>query len=177
MEKNYPRTELACKAQGRVAEIYKYRLRDFNRAIVAYQKLLDSGCSRDDRVQNELADAYFRLNNFEQARIEFENLVKNYPKSPLVPEAEYRIALAFSLDGKPGEAEAAFRRMVGEHPESSFATEARFALAGVLEEQGQLVEALKILKNLKGIYPSAEILVKKTDQVRQRIAKKKKAVE
>jgi TolA-binding protein len=67
--------------------------------------------------------------------------------------------------------------MVGEHPESSFATEARFALAGVLEEQGQLVEALKVLKNLKGIYPNEEILAKKTDQVRQRIAKKKKAVE
>jgi TolA-binding protein len=177
VEKNYPNTELACKAQGRVAEIYKYRLMDFNRAIVAYQKLLDSGCAaQDDRVQNELADAYFQLNNFDQARIEFDNLVKNYPKSPLVPEAEYRIGVAYSLDGKIKEAEAAFRRMVREHPKSSFAPEARFALAGVLEEKGELVDALKILQDLKGRYPKAEILTKKIKQIRERIAKKKKAV-
>jgi TolA-binding protein len=176
VEKDYPHTELACKAQGRVAEIYKYRLMDFGRAIVAYQKLLDSGCAEGDQVQNQVADTYFRLNNFEQARIEFESLVKSYPQSPLVPEAEYRIAVAYSLDGKLGEAESAFRRMIGEHPESPFAVEARFGLATVLEDQDKLVEALKILEGLKGVYPNAEVLGKKTDQVRERINKKKKAV-
>jgi len=38
------------------------------------------------------------------------------------------------------------------------------------------VEALKILEELKGIYPKEDILARKTEQVRERIEKKKKAI-
>jgi TolA-binding protein len=61
-------------------------------------------------------------------------------------------------------------------PDSSYAIEARFGLAVVLEEQEKLLEALKILEELDGIYPKQDILKKKIDQVRERIAKKKKAI-
>lgn len=176
VEKNYPQSEAAAQARRKVAEIYKYRLRDYSRAVVAYQRLLDAGVSDGDRVQYELADTYFRLNNFEQARIEFESLLKSWPQSPLVPQVRYRIATAYVLEGNLQGAEKAFRGVIRDWPDDPFAVEARFALAGVLEEEEQLLKALQVLEDLRGVYPNAEILEKRIDQVRERIRKKKKAI-
>jgi len=176
VEKDYPGTELARRAQRQVAEIYKNRLRDFPRAIVAYQKLLDSGAVGGDRIQYEIADTYFRLENFEQARIEFESLLKNYPESPLLPEVQYRIAVTWSLEGRLKEAAKAFRLVPERWPSSAYAIEARFGLATTLEEGEELREALKELVALRGNYPNAEALEKKIAQVEERIRKKKKAI-
>ncbi|BCR02935.1 hypothetical protein DESUT3_00040 [Desulfuromonas versatilis] len=173
LEHDYPDSDLVLKAQEQVAEIYKNRLRDYNRAIVAYQKLLDSGAANPDRLQYEAADCYFRLNNFEQARIELESLVKAFPESPLLPEVHYRVAVTYSLEGLLKQAEAAYRRVIADWPESPYTIEARFGLASVLEEEERLDESLAILESLAGIYPNGEALAKKTDQVRERIRKKK----
>jgi len=174
--RDYPDSEWAVQAQKQVAEIYKTRLLDYAQAIVAYQKLLDSGVADADRTQYEIADAYFRLNNYEQARIEFESLLKNYPDSPLVPEVQYRIALAYSLDGQLTKAEAVFKEVISTWPEDLFALEARFGLASVLEEEERLRESLKVLQDLQGVYPNKEALTKKIRQVEERIRKKKKAI-
>jgi len=176
VEKDFPNTELSRRAQRQVAEIYKNRLRDYPRAIVAYQRLLDSGAEGGDRIQYEVADTYFRLENFEQARIEFESLQKNYPDSPLLPEVQYRIAVTWSLEEEPKEAEAAFRRVFDRWPESSYALEARFSLATSLEEREELRAALTILEELRDRYPNAEALEKKIAQVEVRMRKKKKAI-
>ena len=49
-------------------------------------------------------------------------------------------------------------------------------LAGVLEEQEELKESLSLLEALEGNYPNPEALSQKIEQVRSRIAKKKKAI-
>jgi len=67
--KDYPDNPLHERALSQVANIYKYRLMDYPAAIVAYQRLLDRDVAGRDRLLYEVADAYFRLNNFEQARI------------------------------------------------------------------------------------------------------------
>ncbi len=123
-----------------------------------------------------MADCYFRLNNFAQARIEFENLLGNYSYSDLLAEAQYRIAMTYTLEGKLPEAGAAYRLVIEGWPDSPYALEASFGLATVLEEQEELREALKILEELAGIYPKQDILKKKTEQVQERIKKKKKAI-
>ncbi len=176
LEKDFPNSTWTGKARLQVAEIYKYRLRDYNRAVLAYQKLLDSGAADGDRLQYEVADAYFRLENFEQARIEFETLRKNFPDSPLLAEVLYRIATAWSLEGELEEAEKGFREVMRQHPASPYAIEANFGLASLLEEREELLEALKILKGLAGNYPNSEALAKKTDQVQERIRKKQRAI-
>lgn len=173
VERDYPDTPEAIEAQEQIAEIYKYRLADYGNALVAYQKLLDSGAPHPDQTQYEIADTYFRRNNFEQARIEFESLLKNYPGSPLVPEAAYRIAVAYSLDGDPAAAGKAFRRVLQNWPDNPFATEAHFGLATVLESQGELKEALKELDALRGKYRDPEVLARRIARVKKRIRKKR----
>ncbi|MDW7645171.1 MAG: tetratricopeptide repeat protein [Desulfuromonadales bacterium] len=174
--RDYDDQTWAEKAQFQVADIYKNRLRDYPKAIVAYQKLLDRGVADSDRIQYEIGDAYFRLNNYEQARIEFESLVKSYPESNLVPEVKYRIALAYSLEGQLKKAEKTFREVSEAYPDDPFAVEARFGLATVLEEQERLRESLTELQKLKGVYPKEDALTKRISQVEERIRKKKKAI-
>jgi len=176
LERDYPDSPYVAEALIQEAEIYKSRLRDYGRAAALYQKLLDLGMEPADRFQYELSDCYFRLNNFEQARIEFENLLKNWPESPLLTEVEYRIGMTYALDGKLKEAEKAFRAILKEKPDDPFAVETRFSLASVLEDQERLRESLKVLQDLEGIYPAPEALKRKIEKVEDRIKKKKRAV-
>jgi TolA-binding protein len=176
LERNFPKAAEVVAARKQVAVLYKYRLKDCGQAIAVYQKVLDQPGRENDQFQYEVADCYFRLNNFDQARIEFESLINNYPQSALVAEVQYRIAVTYALEGKQPEAAGTYRLVVERWPDSPYALEARFGLATVLEEQEKLLEALKILEELSGVYPKQDILERKTEQVRERIAKKKKAI-
>jgi TolA-binding protein len=176
VEHEYSEHPLALAARERVARIYKERLRDNERAIAVYQELIDAGAPNADQLSYEIADAYFRENNFEQARIEFEGLIKSFPQSSLLSEAGYRIGAAFALEHHSSEAEQAYRHVIEKFPNERFALEAQMGLAAVLEDQDRLREALKILEGLEGVYPHHEALDKKLEQVRERIIKKKKAI-
>jgi TolA-binding protein len=176
LERDYPDAPEVFPARQQVAVLYKYRLNDCGQAIAVYQKVLDDADGNSDQLQYEVADCYFRLNNFAQARIEFESLLKNYPQSELFAEVQYRIAMTYALEGKLPEAAGAYRVVIERWSESSYAVEASFGLATVLEEQEELVEALKILEGLAGVYPKEDVLARKTEQVRERIEKKKKAI-
>lgn len=176
LERDYPDAAEVPPARQQVAVLYKYRLNDCGQAIAVYQKVLDQPGQQKDQPQYEVADCYFRLNNFEQARIEFESLLKNYPESPLVAEVQYRIAMTYALEDKLPEAASTYRLVMEGWADSPYALEARFGLATVLEEQEELVEALKILEELADVYPKKDILERKTAQVRARIEKKKKAI-
>lgn len=176
LERDYPEAPEVFPARKQVAVLYKYRLNDCSQAIAVYQKVLDEDDRNNDLLQYEVADCYFRLNNFAQARIEFESLLKNYPQSDLFAEVQYRIAMTYALEGKLPEAAGAYRVVIERWSESPYAVEASFGLATVLEEQEELVEALKILEELAGVYPKEDILARKTEQVRERIEKKKKAI-
>lgn len=176
LARDYPDSPEALKAQLRAAEIYKSQLREFNQALALLQKIADATPPNPDLVQYEIADTYFRLNNFEQARIEFESLASNYPQSPLLPEVHYRIGMMLVFDKNLPAAAKALEKVSQLWPGHRFAIEAQFHLAGVLEEQEYLQQALVILKQLQGVYPQPDILGQRTRQVEERIHKKKRAI-
>ena len=172
LERDYPATPQAGEARRQVAELYKYRLDDQSRAISVFQRLLDDDEDDADRLQYEVADSYFRLNNFEQARIEFDNFLRNYPGSALAPEVQYRIAVTYALDGETDNAMTAFREVTARWPQNAYSVEARFGLATVLEERDRLRDALAILEELRGVYPNQQALTQRIEYLKGRIDKK-----
>jgi TolA-binding protein len=176
VERDYPDREESYRAQYRAAEIFKYRLKDFDRALPAFQKLLENGLADGSRVQYEIADTYFRQNKLEQARIEFEHLVKTYPESPLLPEVLFRIGATFALEANYRDAEFIYRKIKAEYSDSPFAIESQLSLASVLERKGELRAALKLLEELRGKYDKPGIIDKKIAQIRERIKQKKNAI-
>jgi len=172
LERDYAETPQATEARHHIAGLYKYRLNDQPRAIIAYQRLIDSAGESADQLQYEVADCYFRLNNFEQARIEFENLLRNYPGSALAPEVQFRIAVTHALEGDADLAMVAYREVSARWPQSPYAIEARFGLATVLEERDRLQDALAILEELQGTYPNREALAQRIANLQGRLGKK-----
>jgi len=171
VERDYAATPQAARARRQVAELFKYRLNDQLQAISAYQRLLDDGGEDADRLQYEVADSYFRLNNFEQARIEFDSLLRSYPGSSLLPEVQFRLAMVEVLEGDLERAMAAYREVSARWPQSSYAVEAQFGLAAVLEEREKLREALTTLEALQGRYPNPEALAQRIAHLKGRIDK------
>jgi TolA-binding protein len=175
VERDYPGHEVERKATRRAADIYKYRLGEYDRALTSYQKLLDGGNDDGEGLQYEIADTYFKQNNFEQARIEFESLLKSYPQSERIAEVLFRIASASALEGALEEASFVYQRVAEEYPDSPFFLEALYGLAVVKEERGELQAALTLLQDLKGRYRDSQVLENRIKQVRKRINKKRKA--
>lgn len=175
LEHDYPDSEFVAKAQQEAAELSKNRLRDYAQAIVIYQRLLDSGMQGGDRIQYEIADSYFRLNNYSQARIEFEALLERFPESPLCPEVLFRRANAAFLDGQNDAARAGYQELIDSYPGNPYSVEARFSMAEILETEEKLKEALKAYRTLKG-YPQQVLLEEKIKHLEERIAKKKKVL-
>ena len=173
--RDYPSTSTAAHARKKIADIYKNRLRDFEQASIYYQKVLEGDYIRKDLIQYELADCYFRSNNFEQSRIELETFLLKYPNSPLVPEVRYRIAAAFALENNFAKAEEAFRALVKDFPGRPLSLEARFEIGTLLARQEKLKKALKVFRDLVGQYPRADVLNQKIERIEARIRKKKKA--
>lgn len=175
LQKNYPdEYALARNAQLRIAEIYKNRQRDYLRAAAEYRKALELGVDNPDRIQYEIADSYFRQEAYKQAVDAFAELRRNFPQSPLLAEAGYRVATVYSLLGESDAAIESFREVMGRWPTSPYAVEARFGLAAVLEERDNFTEALSLLHSLRGEYNNVEVLNKKIEMLELRIKKKQR---
>lgn len=174
--RDYPYGQPSLMAQRRAAVVYKQWLRDYSSALTLLQRLVDADSDDADRMRFEVADCYFQLHNYEQARIELETLLKQHPDSPLLPEVQYRIGISYLLDGELDPAAAAFQEVVARWPEDSFALEAQISMAGVLEQRDELRQALKLLEGVRGQYQNSELLERKIDQVKQRMTKKKRAI-
>lgn len=171
-----PRSPQAEKALRQAARIYRNRLHDYGNALPLLQRLADAGVADADRIRYQIADCYFRLANYEQARIEFETLQKLYPQSPLQPEVSYRIGVALLLEGKPERAAEVFERTAKRWPDDRFALEALWSLAGIYERRDELVRARRLLAGLRGRYPLPELLEKRIGRIDDRIRRKKKAI-
>ena len=175
LEHDYPDHQLTLTAQESAAHIVKYSLRDFSRAIGFYQRLLEQPASDRGRYLYEIADCYFRLDNYNQARIELENLLLLEPETPLLPDVLYRKGGLLMLENRHAAARADWQRLVDEFPDNSYSVQARFNLAQLLEEEDRLQEALQMYQQLVE-FPQPELLQDKIDSLQERIATKKKAI-
>ncbi len=175
LEHDFPASPQALSARQEAARIIKYSLRDYSRAIEAYQRLLDVSPESGDYYLYEIADCYYRLDNYTQARIELGTLLENYPSSQLRPDALYRKAGIHLLDKQPSEAEKNWQQLIEEYPDSDYAVQASFNLAKLLEEQNLLEDALDRYQQLTD-FPQQQLLQEKIEHLQKRIASKKKAI-
>ncbi len=175
LEHDYPTSPLVLTAREAAAQIIKYTLRDYSRAIEYYHRLLELDGGSSDHYYYEIADCYFRLKNYPQARIEFETLLEKYPDSPLAADASYRRGGLFLLEGRGKEARDAWQQLIDIHPDSRFRFLAELDLAKQLEEEGLFEEALSRYQQLAAEKKTA-LLSKKIRHLQQRIAKKKGAL-
>jgi len=175
LEHDYPDSQQVQPAREEAARIVKYSLRDYSRAIEFYQRLRDLGNEKIDQYLYEIADCYFRLDNYTQARIELETLLEQAPKSSLLPDVLYRMGGLHLLENQLSKAREVWQRLIQEFPQSVYTPQAKFNLAKILEEEDRLREALSLYQQLTD-YPRPALLEEKIEHLKQRIKTKKKAL-
>ncbi|MFZ3072550.1 MAG: tetratricopeptide repeat protein [Thermodesulfobacteriota bacterium] len=168
----YPKSPQVAFAREDMAAIYSSSGEE-RKAIGEYARLMENGPSaKKDFYRYQIAMGYIRLNDFRQARIEFEEILKtiSISSSPLKPQAKLQIANTHYLEGNMDEAVKAYDRVMSDYKgDSVYADEAKLAKASVLAETGMLKEALVLLIELKEEYPNKDVLGIKIDSTLERL--------
>lgn len=113
----------------------RYRAGDYPGAIDRFQVFLQTHPSSEyaDNALFWMGDSYFKLNDYEQAAVAFDKVVKRFPDGNKVPDALYRQGVSLLEIGKRTKQQKTytpaacqiFRRITDEYPNSERVPEAR----------------------------------------------------
>ena len=93
------------------------------------------------------------------ARAAFSDLLTQYPGSDLVPEAQYKIAEAFTSAGSAVEADSVYALVADRYPASEFAPNAIYKRALALKVAGQTRQARTLLQQVLDKYPRSDAAI------------------
>ncbi len=163
------------EVQKRIANIYYEQYRESDKSIAAYKKLISFNPEslEADLFQFRISAAYFRLNNFEQARYEYQQLLERFPRSQFTARVRYEIGNAYYMEGKYDIAIEALKQVLRHHSQSEYAIEAQFLMAQCLENSDRALNALQTYENIRGRYSSPEVLELRIAELKKRMAKRK----
>lgn len=161
------------EVQKRIANLYFEQNREPEKAVAAYKKLISFNPEslEIDVFQFRIGEAYFRQNNFEQARYEFQRLLERFPKSQFTARTRFAIGNTYYMEGKYDIAIEALKQVVRHHSESEYAIESQFLMAQCLEHTDKLQNALQVYENIRGRYMAPDVLDLRVEELKKRIAK------
>lgn len=103
---------------------------NFEAAIDGYRFFLEELAEQEsalaDEAQYGIAECLFSLERYNDANIEYQKLIDNYPQSGLVPSALFKKGIVYQRTGKNDLAKIVFNRIVINHsntPEAKLAQE------------------------------------------------------
>lgn len=168
--------EIRLKARLYIGEIYENSLRDYDLAILQYQKIIDEhkGNIKEDEYLYRVANAYFRKGDYAQAVIEFQSLLNRFPKSDLSLDARYQVANSKFISGAAKDALRHFKQLLKDSPGNKYDYDIRLGIAICYEELAQLKKALANYEDMLKLYPGKLILNRKIDSIKNRLDKKLK---
>jgi len=101
-----------------------------------------------EQNQLQLAQLFFDLKNFEQARIELKRLIHETPKSDSLPLAFYRIGKSYQEEGNLELAKLTFMEADKRFNYKKESLSSALSLADIYEETGQLNEAIQVYESI-----------------------------
>ena len=165
-----PHQEQLVTARQYLAEIYWKKLNQPKEAIAQHEKIMQESLDAEQVLESryKVGELYFDLGDFEQARTEWDLLLKKNPKSRWAPAALYRQGSTYFIKGKCKEAMAVYERLFNDYPKNEMSHYyAKFDRAHCLEEGQRPAEALQLYKELEGHYPNKELLSDKIRRLEQ----------
>jgi outer membrane protein assembly factor BamD len=98
-------------------EAFKKLVREYPESRYAADALAKIDVCRGRIAQKELwvASYYLSQGNPTAARQRLENVIKDYPRTLVIPEALYRLGEVYASDGRTQDAQEAFRRVATEY--------------------------------------------------------------
>lgn len=115
---------------------------------VAEQRAYDSGLEQ------------FRAGRFGEAVVTFQTFIRTFPRSTLVPSAQYWIGNSLYATRDYRGAIAAQRQLLAQHPDSAKASDALLNIATAQSDLGELQAARASLQEVISKYPASEAAAK-----------------
>jgi tol-pal system protein YbgF len=116
--------------------------------------------SKDDQAREikayDAASNLFRRNDFASAIDAFRAFLKDYPQSPLAPNAEYWIGIGYANLKDYRNALATQEGLLQRYPQSPKAPDALLAIAALQADQGDNGSAKNTLEDIIARYPGSE---------------------
>ena len=102
----------------RAMESFKVLVREYPESRYAADALAKIDICRGRLAQKELWVAAYYINqgNPSAGRQRLENVIKEYPRTLVIPEALYRLGEVYSGEGRPEDSQKMFRRVADEYP-------------------------------------------------------------
>lgn len=167
---NYPLDKYTVLAQQSIAEIYKDKLKDCDRAIVEYQKLIDwdTNSPTAPYFLYQIGSCYMQIRNYPQALIEMESILKRYPQSEYVGDTVYQIANIHYINSDYEKAIRYYNMVLSQYKDSKYLIQAKFQLASCYEEMEDYKTALEMFNKLLKEYPQKKVVQIRIDGIKKR---------
>jgi TolA-binding protein len=146
--------------------------------MAAYQTLLsiEAKSLEQDFFLFQLGQSYFRLNNFEKAREQYQKVLEDFPKSSLGARVRYEIGNTYYMEGKYDIAIEALKQVVRLNAPSEYATEAQFLMAQSFEHLDKATNAFQMYQAIQDRYPAQEVLKFRMQEIEKKIKEAEKKV-
>ena len=163
--------DLKYQANVYMADIFLQSFRNYDLAIIQYQKLINEygTPSTDDDNQFKIAECYLLKGDCRQAIVEYHILLEKYPASNLVMDAKFQMANCFYMMGNCGEALDRYQALLDQNMENPYSIDIQFGIGSCKEEQGDYQEAIRIFQKIKDQYPNRELLEMKIESLKNRV--------
>jgi TolA-binding protein len=161
-------------AQEYIAEIMEFTFKDYDQAIIEYQKLIHmrDESQKNSDYQYRIASIYVKKQNYEQAFMELQILLTEYPKSTWLETAQFKILETLYALNRCSEIQKYHSNFIESYPDSKYSSEMKFIIAACFEDKGMLKEAYKGFKALEMDYAYPTLLKMKLENIEKRINKK-----
>ena len=162
----YPKSPLARDAELRLAEIHEAELGNMAQAISYWQQVLgqDSSPALGRRVRFKMANAHFKISQFQVARKQFQRVVNAGPNDHLSEQSEIRVGTILQIQKDyPGSTEC-FRRVLASTECDDCRIQAQLGLIEsyeFMEELGRAVETAQAIRNEGHLLPMKEGLLER----------------
>lgn len=153
--KKYSTSQYAFTTGERLAQLYERDLKDIRKAIEVLEEISLRTPSRNEwrRVRLEIATDYFRLDEFDQALLEYKRLIDDQPKEKFSDEARLKMAAIFEIRKQWREATAQLREVIDHSQCAECKRHAQFEIVDCYESLEQYDQALAVLESIS---PSPE---------------------
>lgn len=97
-----------------------------------------------DQIAFKKGDIYYTTGNYRMAKLSYQDFIKDYPKSDLIPNAYYWIGKSSANLGEDEEAKRNLRIVADQYTDSEVGTSAVIDLGKIYEKTGDLTSAIDL---------------------------------
>ena len=166
-----PEAPFAFAARLEIGLIFQNRLMDYRTAALEFERLVSEFPDRKDidHYQYRVAQSYFLLREFDQARTEARLLLQKWPKGEFTDEARLLIANAFYFEGRLQEAASAHKELLDSKPKTAIRAHSLFELGMCYQDLGDRIKAEKVFLDALKEHPRPDLVQMQLSQLRTRI--------